>query len=1041
MPDSFGCVSIEDCELTRALTSAKTYLNPSHPMMPQNPQPKVQKPGNFGPTLARVIAIVTVMAGAFSSSLQAQSYFPQRPDDQRAVDFTKEAFGAHADGTADDAEALQKAVDSVRGAGVVLIPEGRYRLGKTVYVWQGIRLIGYGSKRPVFVLGSSTPGFQEGTGHYMIQFADSRPQGSGPIVDASEFTFYSGMNNIDFELQDGNPAAIAIRFHVAQHSMLTHMDFQVGSARAALEDIGNQASDIHIHGGEYGIITKRTAPVWQFLLMDSSFDGQRAAGIQTMEAGFTLVRDNFANMPVALKITSGEVEQLYARDLKLENITDAAFVAGNWRNSHSEVTFTNIACSDVPHFYSGDEPVAAPSKHYVMESFSLGLEIGPDGREQGIHLRHREHRVSSPEPVVASDIPPLPPMDKWVNVRTLGVKGDSSTDDTAALQAAIDQHQALFFPSGTYRVSDSLKLKSDTVLIGLNPGSTTISLTQGSEPFAGDGDPVGVISAPRGGSNILSSISIGTGGRNSRAASVLWMAGPNSMLDDVSFVGGGGFGGGGFGGGRPPARGTNSAAGGTNGAVAAANAPAPRGGPGAGGNNSHAADLLVTGGGGGIIRGCWPHDTGARVGLRVENTTTRGRIYQISVEHHPRIEAQFFNARNWEICALQTEEENPAGALANAMEIQDSQDLLFANTYMYRVSRNVLPKEHAVMIRGSDHITFQNVKVFSQTRLAFDNPILEEGSGVTARPHFFTSFVVSKGMKAGSPLPLPPVFAKDSKLEKLATDFGNASGLTVSDTGKLFFSDAANKKIYRWNDTSKKSELLAEIRDQPQVLGFVPPSHLLAIANERAVYHVDLNGDSPNPIQAETLKETSELLTGSLLLLPVGLHNQLSVMKDLIEHRGYNYRRGSNTAFINTVTNEARIYFYAPGTKTAIMAGGTWRPNLQSSQLAAFAPGESHYLTSEDDGRTYMAKLDAFDSLSTTVFAERGGTSVVADRDGNVYIASGQVWIYDSKGKELGVLELPDRPSSLAFGGPDKRTLFIGARSSLYSVRTKVPGI
>jgi sugar lactone lactonase YvrE len=123
------------------------------------------------------------------------------------------------------------------------------------------------------------------------------------------------------------------------------------------------------------------------------------------------------------------------------------------------------------------------------------------------------------------------------------------------------------------------------------------------------------------------------------------------------------------------------------------------------------------------------------------------------------------------------------------------------------------------------------------------------------------------------------------------------------------------------------------------------------------------------------------------------------------------------------------------------MAGGTWRPNLQISQLVAFVPGASHYLTSEDDGRTYRAKLEHDHSLSTTVFAERGGTSVVTDTAGNVYLASGQVWIYDRNGREIGSLELPERPGSLAFGGPDKRTLFIGARSSLYSIRTRAPGI
>jgi hypothetical protein len=164
-------------------------------------------------------------------------------------------------------------------------------------------------------------------------------------------------------------------------------------------------------------------------------------------------------------------------------------------------------------------------------------------------------------------------------------------------------------------------------------------------------------------------------------------------------------------------------------------------------------------------------------------------------------------------------------------------------------------------------------------------------------------------------------------------------------------------------------------------------------------------------------------------------------MKDMIGHRGYVYRQGSNTAIVNEVPDERRGYYYAPGTKTAIMAGGTWRPNLQSSQLAAFAPGDTHYLTSEDDGRTWLAKLESYRSLTTTVFAECGGTSVVADSAGNVYIASGQVWIFNRAGKEIGVLEVPERPGSLAFGGPDKRTLFIGARSSLYSIRTRASGI
>jgi sugar lactone lactonase YvrE len=143
---------------------------------------------------------------------------------------------------------------------------------------------------------------------------------------------------------------------------------------------------------------------------------------------------------------------------------------------------------------------------------------------------------------------------------------------------------------------------------------------------------------------------------------------------------------------------------------------------------------------------------------------------------------------------------------------------------------------------------------------------------------------------------------------------------------------------------------------------------------------------------------------------------------------------------VSVVTDEHRGYYYAPGTRTAIMAGGTWRPNLQSSQLAPFVAGTSHYLTSEDDGRTYRVTLEADGKLSSSVFAERGGTSVVTDVAGNVYIAGDQVWIHDRTGKPLGVLEVPERPGSLAFGDADRRTLYVAARTSLYSIRTKMPG-
>jgi sugar lactone lactonase YvrE len=971
--------------------------------------------------------------------LYADSYYPIRPEDPQAVYFTKDQFDIHADGEGDDSDALQQAINSVSRGGIVFIPEGRYRLSKTIIVGGGIRLIGYGAERPVFVLAANTPSFQWGTGKYMFHFAQSNlPSSStgtgrggmgqrgmmggrrgeaqgrgggagrgmfggrggfgfGGFSDASETTFYSGMDNINIEIEEGNLAAIAVRFHVAQHSFLRHMNFNIGSAYAAVEDIGNQINDSNFVGGKYGIITKRTAPVWQFLIMDSHFEGQSEAGIQTMEAGFTMVRVSFENMPVAIQITLGEVEQLYGRDLQMKNISLAGFKHGNAENLHSEVTFTNVACSDVPTFYRGDEVLKAPSQHYVIDKFTVGLEIGADGREQGVIMRHREHELSEPAPAVATDIPELPPMSEWVNVHTLGVVGDGSTDDTQAIKTAIEEHKALYFPMGRYRISEPVKLKEDTVIIGLHPSSTSISMQNN---VVGEEEPVGVIIAPKGGKNIVSSISVSPGS-NPGAAGVLWMAGPDSMLDDVSFGGGGGFG-------------RRS------------------------GGRSNGPDLMIIDGGSGIFRGNWPHGTSSSLGLHIENTSTKGKIYQMSVEHHMQVELIIRNVENWEFYALQTEEENPAGHEANAMHIENCRNILFANTYMYRVSRSIWPTTYGIIVRNSDNIKFENVKVFSQTRLAFDTAVYDEDSSVTVGPQFFTSFVVKKDMKAPGELRLSQeLFEKNAKLEKLATGFRNATGLTTDTKGHLFFSDDSNRKVYRWNEVDKKAEQIAETPDQPVVMAYVEPSTLLMVARGSSVYSLNLAQDGATP---QTVTETTEKLPDTKLLIPVGLHNMMSILDDLMEHRDYLYRRGSNTAVVSVIENAPRAYYYAPGTKTAIKTGGTWRPLVQSSNIGAFSPGDKFYVTSEDDGKTYHVILNKNDTLTYYVFAERGGTSVIEDAAGNVYIASDQVYIYNSQGKQIGILELPERPGSLAFGGPDNRTLFIGARSSVYSIRTVNPG-
>ncbi|HSS12626.1 MAG TPA: glycosyl hydrolase family 28-related protein, partial [Rhizomicrobium sp.] len=170
-------------------------------------------------------AALLLGAVANATAQPGTSAFTTRLDDPRAIPLS----GAVGDGKADDSAAIQAAIDKAaadREEGIVFIPQGRYRLTRTLYVWPAVRVIGWGAKRPVFVLGDDTPGFSKGVAD-MVIFAGVRP-GSGPssrperpgarvpfpppgsvppnpnISDANPGTFYSAMSNIDFEIGKGN---------------------------------------------------------------------------------------------------------------------------------------------------------------------------------------------------------------------------------------------------------------------------------------------------------------------------------------------------------------------------------------------------------------------------------------------------------------------------------------------------------------------------------------------------------------------------------------------------------------------------------------------------------------------------------------------------------------------------------------------------------------------------------------------------------------------------------------------------------------------
>jgi len=80
------------------------------------------------------------------------------------------------------------------------------------------------------------------------------------------------------------------------------------------------------------------------------------------------------------------------------------------------------------------------------------------------------------------------------------------------------------------------------------------------------------------------------------------------------------------------------------------------------------------------------------------------------------------------------------------------------------------------------------------------------------------------------------------------------------------------------------------------------------------------------------------------------------------------------------------------------------------------------------DGSTSNQRV--FTTLSET--AGFGGDGLAVDNDGRLYVtADAGVYVFDKAGKQLGVIPVPRRAITLAFAGPDKKTLYVGAMGAV----------
>jgi len=1002
------------------------------------------------------IALSVVASTVLASSAMAatpRSVYEIAPQDTRAVTVA----GTH-DGVSDDTEALQRAIDQAAqpgGGGIVFVPSGRYRISRTIFIWPGVRVFGVGTTRPLILLGADTPGFQKGVAN-MVIFAGAKPgearhvpfppSGSVPfdpnIADANPGTFYSALSNVDFAVGAGNPATAVIRFHAAQHSYLSHIDFQLGSALAGIYQVGNEAEDLHFHGGRYGILAEKPSPAWQFTLIDSSFDSQSDAAIREHEAGLTLVNTAFRDVPTGIEIDPGYGDWLWGKNVRFERVTQAAVVISNEKNVYTQVGFDNAFARDTPtfaRFRDSGKTQPGLAGAYRVTRFSYGLAVPALGQMGAMGFDSQMVPASWPPPA-APAIPPLPKVDDWANVRSFGATGDNKTDDTAAIQRAIDTRRVIYFPSGRYVVSDTLRLKPETVLIGLHPSLTQIILLDRTPAYQGVGSPKPLIESARGGDAIVSGLGLFTGGINPRATALKWMAGVGSLVDDVKIEGGHG----------------TDLADGTRFVPYNANQtgdpdPAKRW-------DAQYPSIWVTDGGGGTFANIWSPDTYASAGFYVSDTATPGHVYELSNEHHVRTEIGLNRVANWEFLAPQTEEEAGESGDAVSMEIRNSRNILIANYHAYRVTRSRKPALVAVRLYGENDIRFRNVHVNAESGLGtcdengcgtylraskfpYENAIQDVTHGLQEREREFASLDVRP-----DPAPAPPSTFGGATVRKLADGFFSASGGAVDAAGRLYFVDHWMQRIYRWSPDVGLELVRGQPLD-PVNLAIDKSGDLIVLSSDGrdgTVYSFRPDG----PDDRLTIIPQTAIVDHpqARLAMPVNWWNN-GEFKDQLDPVRYRFITLAEMFARDSAMAKPRGFLSPDGSLIfpafrtfqqgpSNFLGWRFSDALDAYGFVPAKPGSRIFVSNESEARTYSALVGSRAELTNLrPFADRGGESVAAGPDGRVYVANGQVFVYAPDGRPLGRIDVPERPLQLLFGGRDGKTLFVLAHHAVFAIQ------
>jgi len=299
---------------------------------------------------------------------------------------------------------------------------------------------------------------------------------------------------------------------------------------------------------------------------------------------------------------------------------------------------------------------------------------------------------------------------------------------------------------------------------------------------------------------------------------------------------------------------------------------------------------------------------------------------------------------------------------------------------------------------------------------------------VLARSNMKSSILLlALGLFMGQSLAAPSdIIAPGKTLQKLAGGFSFTEGPASDGQGNIFFTDQPNDRIMKWSVEGKLSTFMQPC-GRANGLSFDHKGNLWACADEKN--QLWLIGPKTNVTVVLTNYE-GKLFNGpnDVWIAPRGA----IYFTDPYYQRPY-WKRGPKEM-------DECVYYLSPDLKKVSRVIDDLK---QPNGIIGTPDGKTLYVADIGAGKTYRYRIEADGSLAQKkLFCELGSDGMTIDDKGNIYLTGKGVSVFDSTGKKIEQIDVPeDWTANVCFGGKDRQLLFITASKSIYGLRMQVKGV